>query len=117
MSKPAKLYGQTWDGELLTLYGRHEDGSETAIVLPPGALAVIASTKPAQQSGEWTQANPLPVDFFDVGHMPIEGKVALAVNTSLGPPLRFSCSPEQAQSLAELLLQAASDAASKLSRA
>jgi hypothetical protein len=54
MDKIAKVFRQEWRGELLILYGRHEDGSETALAIPPGALLMMAASKPpAQQKGEW----------------------------------------------------------------
>jgi hypothetical protein len=106
MDEPAKLYGQEWRGELLILYGRHEDGSEVAIVLPPGALTVMAASKPpSERKGEWTQATPLPVEFFQVGDMPMEREplITIEVNTTLGSPLLFVCSIKHAQQLARLL--------------
>ena len=106
MDEPAKLYGQEWRGEFLILYGRHEDGTETAIVLPPDALTALAASKPpSERKGEWTQATPLPVEFFKVSDMPMEKKplITIEVNTTLGSPLLFACSIEHAQQLARLL--------------
>jgi hypothetical protein len=68
----------------------------------------------SQQKGEWKLATPLDVEFFQVGDMPMETepRITLEVNTSLGPPLLFSCSIEHAQQLASLL----NDAVQKASK-
>jgi hypothetical protein len=111
MDNTAKAYRHEWRGDLMILYGRHEDGSETAIAIPPGALPMMAATKPpAQQKEAWSLATPLPAEGFKVGTMPIETepRITLEVHTSLGPPFLFSCSVEHARELGELLQEEAS---------
>ena len=113
MAEITKAYRHEWRGDLVVLYGRDDDGDEvSAIAVPPQMLPLIAASKPAAEQGAgWSVATPLPVNFFETGDMPMEGLVVLTVHPSLGPPLLFSCTPEQALQLAELLERSAASLA------